>query len=97
MRSKTLSPRRILVLAGVKPSKDLLKLATWCSNNLVLLEDDCPHCGQSADECDEDPCDKHAKEIVEKAFNDRFRKPEELEIPEREILEDEADWLRDEP
>lgn len=32
------------------------KVTTWCSNNLVLVLDDCPLCGQSREDCEADPC-----------------------------------------
>lgn len=54
MRSRDLDVKDLLALAGVKgKSKEVLKLAKWVSNNLVLLEDDCPDCGQAAPtDCD---------------------------------------------
>ena len=54
-----LKPSNILKLAGVRKTQATLKLATWCANNLVLIEEDCPYCGQTApDDCDYCPgCD----------------------------------------
>lgn len=60
---QTLKPEAILKLANVPHSGNdretgvqLARLAEWCSNNLVLVLEDCPLCGQSREDCEADPC-----------------------------------------
>ena len=93
MRSKKLTAEQIAALALHIPWKDTESparaVARWAAANLVLLEDDCPHCGQSADECDDNPCDQRAEEIIDAQARAEERnvwkvvepEPEEQELP----------------
>jgi hypothetical protein len=54
-----------LALAGRRPedkawacqNSDVIRVLRWCSNNLVLVLEDCRYCGQGREDCnEEEPC-----------------------------------------
>lgn len=82
MRGRQLSLEEITKLSGVdlkgndrETRVKVAQVVAWVASNMVLPEVDCPHCGQDADECDEDPCDKRRAELENCLHEDNPESP----------------------